>query len=345
MTKRRVLNVYLLEFLGRAVHRFFRSNDYEFVDIRKLPIGVTNIFDWNRLYGGFNKTRLRELAGFRGWFLWVNCQCLPATVRILNSLADRNLLPERLVILLLDASRFFKYDCVPDLVSVARFATKIYVCDEDAELRARALGADNVVFNWHVGYEWWYTPILCEPVYDACMIATTYNQGCHGEIGNQNGCRGLGRVQLVRALLDAEIKNLYVAGSPEWRKLDPRFTDLPMRNHVERYQLCNLRSAESRIVLAYDVADCRKFMSVRTPNAMLGANMVITHYKPGFEELFENHVSIAWFTEIDEAVEMVRYYSPRHWERYKIERAGFELAQRHLRYESLAKRIARDLTT
>lgn len=345
---RRILCVHLVDHLAAPVHTLFRHPDMEFVDSRlltnTLPFPIRNMSQFNSVVPTFHKTKIKKLATeYHGWFLWTNAQWIDKTAKLIKDLAGHNLLPEKIVVLLLDASRFFRYDALPHIEKMAPYITKIYTCDEEIEERARAIGVNNVEFRWHAAYEWWFRPILCPQKYDACFIGTTYNDGSHGEIPkDQNGTGGMGRVMMIKRFLEAGITNLYVGGSTDWRKLDSRFTDTPLRDHIARYKLCNERSAESKIVLSYDVADCRKFFSVRTANALIAEQFVLTHYKPGFEDLFENHKHLVWFHTLDEAVEKAKYYIPRHNERFRIAKSGRELAEKHLKFEQLVTRIVRD---
>jgi hypothetical protein len=85
-----------------------------------------------------------------------------------------------------------------------------------------------------------------------------------------------------------------------------------------------------KVVLATVVAPRFRLYMRRLFRTMASGRILVTEYIPGMEADFENHKHLVWFTELDEALDLVRYYLDHEEAREGIVRNGRKtLLRRH----------------
>jgi hypothetical protein len=72
----------------------------------------------------------------------------------------------------------------------------------------------------------------------------------------------------------------------------------------------------------------------RTIRSIFSRRMHVTLYIPGMEKHFTNHKHLAWFRNIEEGIDIVRYYLDHDNEREEIAEAGYALACRSFTFQS-----------
>ncbi len=81
--------------------------------------------------------------------------------------------------------------------------------------------------------------------------------------------------------------------------------------------------SQSRIALSYCTNRVRFYTSWRRIfNSMASGVMLLSHYFPGLDEVFENHKHLVWFNSHEEGAEHLRYYLDHDSEREKVAQAG-----------------------
>ncbi|MEM7164399.1 MAG: glycosyltransferase [Planctomycetota bacterium] len=102
--------------------------------------------------------------------------------------------------------------------------------------------------------------------------------------------------------------------------------------------------ASAKIVFGMDkTVDQELYFSNRTWFVLGCGGFLLTRYVPRLEDLFANHRHLAWFRELDEAVELIDYYRKNDRAREQIQEEGFRFAHEHYPFDRMASNIRRVL--
>lgn len=146
-----------------------------------------------------------------------------------------------------------------------------------------------------------------------------------------------GREQLAQALSEAGI-DLHVFGNG-WNDLSrkPNITHHRYVGSAGFSEACS----KAKVALGYGTDKEPGYTSwPRLVNTMVCECFYLTRWFPGIERIFENHTHLVWFTSIDEAVELTKYYISHDAEREEIAQNG---RQEVLANHTWDNRIARML--
>lgn len=102
--------------------------------------------------------------------------------------------------------------------------------------------------------------------------------------------------------------------------------------HIEETYLCSYEEAaiiynQSKITLTITAPRFQhlsKYFSDRLGMGMCAGSFSLTNYQPQLEELFHKGLHLDWYTNNDELVEKIKWYSEHDSEREKIARHGYE---------------------
>lgn len=102
--------------------------------------------------------------------------------------------------------------------------------------------------------------------------------------------------------------------------------------------------ASAKIIFGMDkTADQELYFSNRTWFVLGCGGFLLTRYVPKLECLFANHKHLVWFKELDEAIDLIRFYSQNDEARQKIQREGHRFVHEHYRFDRMAENIRRAL--
>jgi len=92
--------------------------------------------------------------------------------------------------------------------------------------------------------------------------------------------------------------------------------------HVDLVDFAKTISA-TKISLAYNTNEVYMYCSWRRLfNTMASGGFILVHYFPGLEKVFKNRYHLVWFKNVDEAIELIRYYLTHEVEREEIALQG-----------------------
>jgi hypothetical protein len=95
----------------------------------------------------------------------------------------------------------------------------------------------------------------------------------------------------------------------------------------------------AKVVLGTNHFDAVRYYTTRLVQTLAAGSFHLTRYIPGMERDFGNHVHLAWYRNIDEALDLAGWYLRHDEERERVAAAGTERAKKMFSYDADAKRL------
>jgi len=95
----------------------------------------------------------------------------------------------------------------------------------------------------------------------------------------------------------------------------------------------------AKVVLGANHFDARRYYTTRLVQTLAAGSFHLTRYIPGMERDFENHVHLAWYRDIDEALDLAGWYLRHDEERERVAAAGTARASKMFSYDADAGRL------